>query len=250
MYNVLIVTFGEINNRINNLIYELENIKKVKIIIINGFEEDNVKIIKRKYDGIILTGYGETNNLMCNQKKNEINYFRKECSFNKVIKVKEHNLQNIFDLIDHNINSPIYGICYGFQVLNYYYGGYSTKLVYKNTGPQETYLNNKINIFKNIPKKLICDYNHYYYCKNDNPKVKDVAFTNNLKGIAKQYSNIHYGSMFHIIGSDNSLKQIITNFISIVKNENEKILIINYYKIILLITVFFIIYLLFKVSRK
>ena len=244
MYNVLVVSFGEINNRINNLIYEFETINNIKITIVNAFE-NNEKIFKQSYDGIILTGYGETNNLMCDPKKNEINNLKPNCSLNKVLELKNHTLKDIFDLIQNNKHIPIYGICYGFQVLNYYYGGYNIKLAYKNTGLQPTFLNNKINIFKNIPKKITTDYNHYYYCVNNNPNVKNIAYTNNFKGIAKQFSNIHWGSMFHIIGSDDLLKQIITNFISIVKNEKQKIIIINYYKIILLINVFFIIYLKF-----
>ena len=150
--------------------------------------------------------------------------------------------EKLMELVTENLNKPIYGICFGYQLLNTYYGG---KLVRvkgaKNTGMSDTRLDvDGCDLFSGLPSRgVFCDYNHYYKCVNADGSdgwdgsiggvtgigslgaaglVRNIAWTDSRVGVvAKQFGTFHYGSHFHIIGSDKVMLGVLDNFVGIVE---------------------------------
>ena len=142
--------------------------------------------------------------------------------------------EKLMELVRENMNKPIYGICFGYQLLNTYYGGKLVRVAgAKNTGMVDTRLDvDGCELFTGLPSKgIFCNYNHYYKCVNADQGimingiglsnagfVRNVGWSDSRVGVvAKQFGTFHYGSHFHIIGSDKVMLRVLDNFVGIVE---------------------------------
>ena len=238
MLNILVFHFGD-SARINLFIKELETKKNLNLYIFNFFDKKDFIHYKNtqpyvEYDGVFLLGTGGKKFDSCIDEN--ILYkiiikdpmpWRKGCSVSNLEELETYPndnnfLENMIYIINKNKNKPILGLCYGFQLLNYYYGGTLRFLKFKNTGNQKTSVDSNNKLFRGVDKDFYANYNHYYYCENNSYGVKNIATSERLPNVAKMFSPIHFGAHFHIIHSDETSNKIIDNFLKIVKDEKNK----------------------------
>ena len=245
------------------------SVGSVRISSFNFFNDSDMMEYKNlggDYDGVIFLGKGGLGKNSClkeYKKKNtgqlkgtfgefneDIGPWYSACSMYHLNRVEDilfyDNIplrEKLMDLVRENINKPIYGICFGYQLLNTYYGG---KLVRvsgaKNSGMADTRLDVGVgmdgcDLFAGLPGRgVFCDYNHFYKCVNSDGSdgsdrgvtglgsldsaglVRNIAWTDSRVGVvAKQFGTFHYGSHFHIIGSDKVMLGVLDNFVGIVE---------------------------------
>ncbi len=216
MINLLFIGFGD-TARNNSLMYELEKLD-AKIYYFNFFNFEDRKEyynLKEPISGVILGGASTIRG----GNKDYVDLTKKDISSLLYLIEHEHSLyKEIMNIPKRYQNVPILGICYGQQILNKYYGGtLPERLKQKSVGKKETNLMPS-RLFKNIPKKIWADYNHYFYTLTGAPHSKIIAYTKDII-TGYEYNNIHFGVQFHIIKSDPKVERILSNFYKICLEE-------------------------------
>ena len=118
------------------------------------------------------------------------------------------------------LNAPTIGICYGFQILTYAYGGKVRRLENKIKGDKAIDILDQDIVFKGLSSPFVASESHEEYISCD-----DAVFQNTLKLLAKSNFNSIciaeamkvkdkpiYGFQFHIERSKDVGKQILSNF--------------------------------------
>jgi len=272
MVHIVIFHFGKVNSRINLFLEVMDErfgsggsgVGSVRISSFNFFNKDDMREYKNlggDYDGMIFLGKGGLGKNSCLKEykkenvdalKGSIGKFSENmgpwysaCSMYHLNKVEDilfyDNIpvrEKLLELVRENMNKPIYGICFGYQLLNTYYGGKLVRVVgAKNSGKADTRLDVGVDgcdLFAGLPSRgVFCDYNHFYKCVNGDGSdgsdggvtglgtagfVRNIAWTDSHVGVvAKQFGTFHYGSHFHIIGSEKVMLGVLDNFVGIVQ---------------------------------
>jgi GMP synthase (glutamine-hydrolysing) len=167
--------------------------KNIECIVVSENEELRKVLRKYKYKGAILSG-----GPICLSEKTYLSYYSK----------------NFAALIE--LECPILGICFGFQVMCMAYGGFLTYMNKEVKGINPIQINPNTRLFKNLSKQI-----KVYQSHNDcvvEPPLDFKVTSLNCEGIiqaVENYEKKRYGVQFHPEVSGDIGKKIINNFINI-----------------------------------
>ena len=225
------------NSNRNNLFNHILKTKNIHVTEYDFFDPNNYETLENdnyKYDGLILgsaTGTPPTAPF-------NIDELESPELINLHGMLPEKKLR-LFKLIQKYTNIPILGICYGAQLLNAFYGGYtSTIRATKKTGYEPIHIDTNNPLFNGLPPNIQVEFNTWY---PNNPSILSttMAVTKEDNMIAAQsYPNNHYAVYFHIVHGDTILQKIIDNFINIVERENNHITIMKVFTLGLFVSLY------------
>lgn len=187
-----------VDNNSGNLSSFKKMCKKLKVknkIVKSSILLNNLK--SSKVTGIILSGGG--------------------LQLDKKIKLEEirADLEMIL-----SFNVPVLGICLGYEILAEISGAEIAKLKKPiRNKMNQVEINNKIELFESLPKKIEVYENHSRYIKNLPTKFKIIASSNKnkIEGF-KHDKKPWYGLQFHPEESGLVGQRILENFFNLCKN--------------------------------
>jgi len=143
-----------------------------------------------------------------------------------MIKKYPEKMDLLSQLLINNQTTPVLGICYGAQILNYFYEGIQCgrrlgdgKFV-KQPGIYKTVIDTQNPIFLSMKNIIYPQYNSLYTPIDFDSTIIAINVHDNTPA-AYQYNTHHYGIRFHIQKSDPEYSRIIDNFLNIVKNNQS-----------------------------
>lgn len=175
-----------INNDTSFLKELVEKLKgfEYKVINFKDFKEKDAE----EFTHIILTGGNE---------KLDFNLFAEE---KKLIQ---------------NLKKPIFGICFGHQLIVKIFGGEPVKLNFKKKGSFDVNLIKEDNLFEGLKEKINVYFSNLYYMKDIGKELVVLGKSDSGTEIIKHKDKKLYGVQFHPeVGSQDGEK-IIKNFLKI-----------------------------------
>ena len=117
------------------------------------------------------------------------------------------------------INKPIFGICYGHQLVHYLLGGKVDRAKTAELEPVEINMEDSL-LFKGLPRIQKVEMHHYDEVVELAPGFRCIASENNCRfGASENKEKKIYTVQFHPEADNNDYgKEIFENFIDIVKN--------------------------------
>jgi len=218
---LLCISFG-LSSRILGLINYIKiNNPTAKLLIYNFLNPVQYNELQQNilsaYDGIFLLSIGS---------ELSENPLKKKMSIDQLIEKYPEKMDLLSQLLINNQTTPVLGICYGAQILNYFYDGIQCSQSLKRgnllrqSGIFKTVIDTQNPIFLNMTKIIYPQYNSVYTSIDFDSTIIAINVHDNTPA-AYQYSTHHYGIRFHIQKSDPEYSRIIDNFLNIVKNNQS-----------------------------
>ena len=147
-----------------------------------------------KHELIIVLDFGGQYNQLIARRVRDLNVYCEVLSYDAPIEeIKNKNPKGIIftggpsvvteedaPIVDKeifNLGIPVFGICYGCQLMGYLNGGQVGKADKKEYGKAELTVNNQNPLFKNIDKDSICWMSHTYYITEVPPNFEVIGTT-------------------------------------------------------------------------